>query len=90
MKDGFAPLFETATSDEQPDGRSELTTNITVGIVAAIVGILVGLLAALGVCLWRRRNNRLRLARNAEEAGAVIFQSAGVQNGESLSMFLHH
>ena len=89
MKDGFAT--EALSSDEQPGGHSGLNTNVIVGIVAAVVGVSIGLLGALGVYLWRRRNNRASTLRrsNNVEGGTAFSQSAGVRDGEFVSIFLH-
>lgn len=81
-----------AATDERPGGHSGLNTNVTVGIVAGVVGICVGLLGALGVYLWRRRNNRastLSQSKNVE-GGTAFFQSSNAPAGEFVSMFLYH
>ena len=89
MMDGFAT--EALASDEQPGGQPGLNTNVIVGIVAAVVGVSVGLLGALGFYFWRRRNNRAGTLRrsNNVEGGTAFSQSAGAQDGEFVSMFLH-
>ena len=78
-------VTEAPTTTEQPGRSSGITTNVTLGIVTAFVGISVGLLGALGIYLWRRRKNRDGTS-NMEEGGASLVQSAGVPDGEFVSM----
>jgi LPXTG-motif cell wall-anchored protein len=93
VTDDFVPFSEAPTTNEQPETPSGTTINTTVVIVTAVVGICVGLLGAFGVYLWRRRKNRdgtSKLSKNVEDGRTALFQSAGVPNGEFVSMFLHH